>query len=68
MVCAIFASVAYNWTFYYLLGLCIATRDLAPRPLAARGTAARARGSHGAEDRPEPARAARERERRLDGT
>jgi len=29
LVCAIFASVAYNWTFYYLLGLCIATRDLA---------------------------------------
>jgi len=27
-VCAFFASVAYNWTFYYLLGLCIATREL----------------------------------------
>jgi O-antigen ligase len=29
IVCATFASVAYNWTFYYLLGLCIATRRLA---------------------------------------
>jgi putative inorganic carbon (hco3(-)) transporter len=34
MVCAIFASVAYNWTFYYLLGLSIATRDLAQARLA----------------------------------
>ncbi len=34
MVCAIFASVAYNWTFYYLLGLCIATRDLSRAQLA----------------------------------
>jgi len=34
MVCAVFASVAYNWTFYYLLGLCIATRDLARAQLA----------------------------------
>jgi hypothetical protein len=31
-VCALFASIAYNWTFYYLLGLCAVTRDLA-RPL-----------------------------------
>jgi O-antigen ligase len=34
MVCAVFASVAYNWTFYYLLGLCIATRDLTHARLA----------------------------------
>jgi O-antigen ligase len=34
MACAIFASVAYNWTFYYLLGLCIATRDLTRARLA----------------------------------
>ena len=29
LVCAFFASVAYNWTFYYLLGLSIVTRELA---------------------------------------
>ena len=27
-VCAFFASVAYNWTFYYLFGMCIVTREL----------------------------------------
>jgi len=27
-VCAMFASVAYNWTFYYLLALIVAARDL----------------------------------------
>ncbi len=27
-VCALFASVAYHWTFYYLLALCTAPRDL----------------------------------------
>jgi O-antigen ligase len=27
-VCALFASVAYSWTFYYLLALLVATRDL----------------------------------------
>jgi len=27
-VCALFASVAYNWTFYYLLALAAAPRDL----------------------------------------
>jgi hypothetical protein len=26
-VCALFASVAYNWTFYYLLALAAAPRD-----------------------------------------
>ena len=26
-VCALFASVAYNWTFYYLLALATAPRD-----------------------------------------
>jgi O-antigen ligase len=26
--CALFASVAYNWTFYYLLALAIAPRDI----------------------------------------
>jgi len=36
--CALFASVAYSWTFYYLLALIIAARELAQ----ARLTAARA--------------------------
>jgi len=27
-VCALFASVAYNWTFYYLLALIVAGREL----------------------------------------
>jgi O-antigen ligase len=27
-VCALFASVAYNWTFYYLLALIVAAREL----------------------------------------
>ena len=26
--CALFASVAYNWTFYYLLALAIAPREI----------------------------------------
>lgn len=37
-VCAVFASVAYNWTFYYLLGLAIVTRDLTHSAVAARTT------------------------------
>ena len=36
-VCAMFASVAYNWTFYYLLALIVAARELAlDRLVAAR--------------------------------
>jgi O-antigen ligase len=27
-VCSLFASVAYSWTFYYLLGLLVSTRNL----------------------------------------
>jgi hypothetical protein len=27
-VCAQFASVAFNWTFYYVLGLAVCTRDV----------------------------------------
>jgi hypothetical protein len=27
-ICALFASVAYNWTFYYLLALAAAPRDM----------------------------------------
>jgi O-antigen ligase len=33
--CALFASVAYNWTFYYLLALIVAARELARTRLAA---------------------------------
>jgi O-antigen ligase len=35
-VCAMFASVAYNWTFYYLLALAVAPRDILAARLAAR--------------------------------
>ena len=28
LVCAMFASVAFNWTFYYLLGLSVCARDV----------------------------------------
>jgi O-antigen ligase len=34
-VCAMFASVAYSWTFYYLLGLIVAARELVAARLAA---------------------------------
>jgi O-antigen ligase len=34
-VCAMFASVAYNWTFYYLLALIVAARELTRDRLAA---------------------------------
>src|SRR5262249_26912962 len=33
--CALFASVAYSWTFYYLLALIVAARELARSRLAA---------------------------------
>jgi hypothetical protein len=33
--CAMFASVAYSWTFYYLLALIVATRELARLRLSA---------------------------------
>jgi O-antigen ligase len=29
LVCAMFASLAYNWTFYYVLALLVAARELA---------------------------------------
>ena len=45
-VCAQFASVAYNWTFYYLLALAATPREMLrgmlPSPRAARAAAARA--------------------------
>ena len=27
-ICAIFASVAFNWTIYYLVGLSVTARDV----------------------------------------
>jgi hypothetical protein len=33
--CALFASVAYSWTFYYVLALIVAAREIARRRLAA---------------------------------
>jgi hypothetical protein len=27
-VCALFASIAYDWTFYYLLALTVAAREI----------------------------------------
>jgi O-antigen ligase len=41
-VCALFASVAYNWTFYYLLALAVAPREILIDRLPARH---RARGA-----------------------
>ena len=44
-VCALFASVAYNWTFYYLLALIVAPRELTRHRLAAgRALDAQAKG------------------------
>lgn len=42
LVCAFFASVAYNWTFYYLLALAAAPRDILKAHQFARGAAAAA--------------------------
>jgi O-antigen ligase len=38
-VCAMFASVAYNWTFYYVLALLVAGRELALREIPSRAPA-----------------------------
>jgi O-antigen ligase len=35
-VCALFASVAYHWTFYYLLGMAIASREILKARLTSR--------------------------------
>jgi len=40
-ICALFASVAYAWTFYYLLALAAAPRDILAGRLAARSAAAK---------------------------
>jgi O-antigen ligase len=37
-VCALFASVAYHWTFYYLLALALAPREVLIERLKAAGT------------------------------
>jgi O-antigen ligase len=43
LVCALFSSVAYNWTFYYMLALAATPRDIIrdrlPRPVRAGGAA-----------------------------
>ena len=45
-VCSMFASVAYGWTFYYLLGLTVAARDLTrERQMTGRKALALARSS-----------------------
>jgi O-antigen ligase len=36
LACAMFASVAYNWTFYYLLALTVAARELTRDRMVAR--------------------------------
>ncbi|HEV3485060.1 MAG TPA: hypothetical protein VG106_06615, partial [Vicinamibacterales bacterium] len=41
-VCALFASVAYHWTFYYLLALACASRDLLTDRIAVRHGSRRA--------------------------
>jgi O-antigen ligase len=40
-VCALFASVAYNWTFYYLLALAIAPREILADRLTTRRSSRR---------------------------
>ena len=45
-ICAMFASVAYSWTFYYLLALIVAVRELARVRLKAARAIARTAGSH----------------------
>ena len=39
LVCAFFASVAYNWTFYYLLALAAAPREILRDRLPVAGAA-----------------------------
>jgi hypothetical protein len=42
-ICALFASVAYNWTFYYLLALAAAPRDIMLQRMPPRKASARER-------------------------
>ena len=61
LVAAMFASVAYSWTFYYLLALTIASRELILDRIAGRGPAtdgnSAARKRHSLRTHAEPARA-----------
>jgi putative inorganic carbon (HCO3(-)) transporter len=43
--CAFFASVAYNWTLYYMLGLAVAARELLADRLAANRAPSRSRAA-----------------------
>jgi O-antigen ligase len=43
-VCSLFASVAYNWTFYYLLALIVASREMVLARLRAARALAAGRG------------------------
>jgi hypothetical protein len=55
LVCSMFASVAYSWTFYYLLALIVATRDIvAARLAAARAVTAAAGAAVGSSERFSP--------------
>ena len=45
-VCALFASVAYHWTFYYLLALAVVPRDYLQTRLGEPGVQHRAAASH----------------------
>jgi putative inorganic carbon (hco3(-)) transporter len=45
-VCALFASVAYHWTFYYLLALAVAPRDYLLARAAAARSGRRAAAAH----------------------
>ena len=47
-VCAMFASVAYNWTFYYVLALLVAARELATHQVMATAPAKQKKTSAGA--------------------
>ena len=39
-ICSFFASVAFNWTFYYVLALAVAGREIAQAANAGRSEAA----------------------------
>jgi hypothetical protein len=58
-VCSLFASVAYNWTFYYLLALIVAGRELTRDRLVA------SRAIQAGRERPSPAPAGGADARRL---
>jgi hypothetical protein len=46
LFCALFASVAYHWTFYYLLALAVAPRDYLLARAAAARSGRRAAAAH----------------------